>query len=49
MKQHLAKVQQLKEAFDQTVITKIPWEDNTRANALARLGSWTDEEIEASE
>lgn len=44
IKWYLPKVQQLKEAFEQTVTTKIPWEDNTRADALARLGSEIEEE-----
>lgn len=48
MKQYLAKVQHLKEIFEQTVITKILWEDNILVDALARLGSGIDKEIEAS-
>lgn len=43
MKQYLAIVQQLKEIFEQTVVTKIPRNDNTRVDALARLRFGIDE------
>jgi ribonuclease HI len=49
MKWYLAKVQELWVSFDKMVLTRLPLENNTRVDSLARLGSVTDEEIEASD
>lgn len=49
MKKYLSKVQDAREHFKHFKITKIPREENERANQLARLGLATYEEIEASE
>ncbi|XP_059439799.1 uncharacterized protein LOC132172333 [Corylus avellana] len=48
MKKYLAKVQELQVLFDLVVLTRIPREDNSRADFLARLGSATDEEAKVS-
>jgi ribonuclease HI len=48
MIKYLAKVQESQAYFDKIVFTKIPREENVRADALARIGSGSDEEIDAS-
>jgi len=48
MIKYLIKVQSFLTHFDRMVITQIPRNDNARADSLARLGSGTDQEIEAS-
>ena len=49
MKKYLTKVQELQIFFDLVVLTRIPREDNSRADFLAKLGSTAEEEVEASE
>jgi hypothetical protein len=44
----VAKVQSFHDQFDRMVITQVPRSDNTQADSLARIGSRTDQEIEAS-
>jgi hypothetical protein len=41
-------VQEIKRSFEKVLVTRVPREDNARANSLARLRSGTNEEIEAS-
>lgn len=49
MKKYFTKVRSMMESFDIVVLTKVPREDNTRADALARISSSTDEEIARAE
>ena len=44
-KQYLAKVKEIMEVFDKIVFTKVPWEENVKANTLACIGSFANEEI----
>lgn len=44
MKRYLTRVQELQVSFGKMVLTRVPREDNTQADALTRLGSKTDEE-----
>jgi ribonuclease HI len=48
MIKYLAKIQEHRADFDRMVLTKIPREENVKADALARIGSGSDEEIDAS-
>jgi hypothetical protein len=48
MIKYLAKVLSFWDRFDQVVVTQIPRTENERANALARLGSATNEKISTS-
>jgi ribonuclease HI len=48
MIKYLAKVQELQSFFNKVVITRIPREENIRADSLARIGSGSDEEIDIS-
>jgi hypothetical protein len=47
MIKYLSKVHELQSYFDMVVLTEISTEDNIRADALSRLRSSTDQEIEA--
>jgi hypothetical protein len=46
MIRYLTKVQESRAYFDKIVFTKIPREENVRVDALARIGSGSDEEID---
>lgn len=48
MIQFLAKVQESRAFFDRMMLARIPMKENVRADSLARIGSRSDEEIEAS-
>ena len=48
MIKYIAKIQEHRADFDRIVLTKIPREENVKADALARIGSGSDEEIDAS-
>jgi hypothetical protein len=48
MIKHLDKIHECQSYFDRVVLTKILKQDNIQANALSRLGSKTDQKIEAS-
>lgn len=45
MKRYLTRVQELQVSFGKMVLTRVPREDNTQADALTRLESKTDEEV----
>jgi ribonuclease HI len=48
MASYLDQVRQFQSYFERVVITKIPQEENIRANEFSKIASGTDEEIEAS-
>jgi ribonuclease HI len=48
MARYLEKVCQLQSHFDRVVLTKIPKEENVWADALSRVGSRTEQKIQAS-
>jgi hypothetical protein len=47
VKQYLSKVQEIERFFERVQITRMPREDSTQTDSLARLGWGTNEEIEA--
>lgn len=48
MVNYLEKVCQFQSYFDEVVLTKIPREENIQADALSRVGSGTEQEIQAT-
>jgi ribonuclease HI len=49
MKRYLEKVKEIMESFDKVTFTKIPWEDNSAADALTRIASAIEEEVATSD
>ncbi|XP_059455029.1 uncharacterized protein LOC132185246 [Corylus avellana] len=45
MKKYLVKVKEIMEFFNKITFTKLPREENSQADALARMGSTTEEEV----
>ena len=48
MKKYLEKVKEIKGLFEKKTFTKVPREENTVGDALARVGSTAKEEVIAS-
>ena len=48
MKKYLEKVKEIMGLFDKITFTKVPWEENLTADALAWIGSTVEEEITAT-
>lgn len=49
MKKYFAKVKSMMEYFDKVLLTRVPREDNARADTLARINSSIDKEIATTE